>query len=243
MGGILIIIMAVIFGFTTGYLSYLFTFRQEKLALQTQRLCNVRRVLTEIIITKRTTKIEFIRNKVKAILSIMNIMDESNPDNSPNRIFDGITRLIPPAEDSPFFHLYNKLHANIIKNIKKIMHDKGPRSPDLENNYNSTDFLLNNSLTSATYIRILTKSEDASRNKIPKVHNWLRTNISGIAVGLLPTFLGSFASMFVFLNGFPTLVDNLHVEFGLSVIRTFIQIINLTSVLNSWNYPRRRLPR
>lgn len=211
-----VIFAAIGFGLLTGYLSYTLTSKQAILSSRMQELYNVQRIIIEIITNKRQNKIEIVRKKIHTLLQ--NIQSElyKNNDTSEQRMIDNLTNLISCQIEQPYYNLIVKSFVNISTFTKKLkVEDKSKHSAE-EDSFNSSDFILNNSLTNAAYIKILTKTDYTTKNQIPRVDTWLRSNIVGIWVGLLPTFLGSFASMFVFLNGLPALFSGLSLNFGFS---------------------------
>lgn len=213
--GIVIILLAFSFGSAIGYLSYLLTFKQAKLISKHQQLSNVERVIIEIIIHKRQAKIEQIKQKLFSQLHDLDLGNLQNQDQSDHRLFDLLMTLQHAPNIGKKNPLIKKALLIIKRNVTQLRQVEETQHPHEETSTH-TDFFLNNALTNASYIKTLTKSTIVKKYHIPKVDNWLRRNFTGILVGLVPTFLGSFASMFVFLNGIPACCQGLGIDFHLS---------------------------
>lgn len=219
--GLIIILLAVVFGYSIGYLSYYLTHRQAKLISQHQQLANVERVIIEIIINKRQAKIERMKEHLFQLLQEFSIVHHDRSDQSEKRLFDLLNSLRNTAKIN-MNKVVKRAIKNIERNIQKLQTSEIIKNTD-EPLTHSTDFFLNNALTNASYIKTLTKSTIVKKYHIPKVNNWLKKNFAGVLVGLVPTFLGSFASMFVFLNGIPALLHGL----GFAIVFDPTQILYL----------------
>lgn len=219
--GFIIILCALGFGFLTAYLSYSLTHSQARLAFKKQQLCNVEQVVIDIIINKRKTKITALQEKINHILmSLDKTININNDTCNENKLFDCLKKMSQPFANAQYKTLIAKSYRTIQYSVKKLTFDKDQKIERKEG-FDSADFLINTSMTNASYIKILTKTDIDARHQIPKVDNWLRRNSMGILVGLLPTFLGSFASMFVFLNGLPALLAGIGVHFGFTATEVF----------------------
>lgn len=212
--GFFIVLIAISLGILTGYLSYILTHRQASLAFRHQQLSNVQRVIIDIIINKRQKKIKRLCNKIYSMLNSFESLNVNINEKSEKRLLEALTKIEFETSEEGIYKIINKSLRQIKSSIHKLNPAPSPQELTKEMSFNSADFMLNNALTNATYIKILTKSDLPNKYHIPKIDRWLRGNIVGICVGLLPTFLGSFASMFVFLNGFPSFLEQFNFHFG-----------------------------
>lgn len=216
--GFLIILAAIIFGLLTGYLGYLLTHYHAKLALQKQRLLNIEQLLIDIIIHKRKNKMDHLHRKIHQILVNLNIESKDELHSSQD-LLKTLERLTLFNENHEISTIYKK----IITRIKII----GMRLSALTSNKKSLlpedlieQSLQKNILSEEPYLKILISKESTDKPPIPKLKKWLFRNLSSILVGLIPTFLGTFASMFVFLNGIPAFFHGININFGFTESHT-----------------------
>ncbi|HEX2548726.1 MAG TPA: hypothetical protein VHM20_02790 [Gammaproteobacteria bacterium] len=211
--GFIIVISAMGFGLITGYLGYTLTHRQGKHACEQQQLCNVQLMLIEIIINSTKNKIEKTQTQIYNLLKIINKI-EHNYDNCSTRILQHLSKLEIQTNNHPYAFLIEKSINSLQKNIAKLNN----KAPFINKNdcCDTFDLLLKNPKPHTSYIKILATTEVTPKKVLPKINTWLKKRTGDIIVGLLPIFLGTLASMFVFLNGIPALLSAFDVQIHLS---------------------------
>jgi hypothetical protein len=228
---LIIIGLALTIGGLIGRLSYKLTTKQASNALVTHRLFNVELEIVKTIIAKRSTTIEALEKRILQTMnklgaaSITNFTDGSADlkqilahESNGLRLKEHFNQHFKQFDEASLNYFYRNLVFTIFKSVDKLFSQlresyypkKKLVTGIIDNSYSETDLLLNTSLTNASYIRVLTKTDLPSRKLVPRAAHWIRKNILGIAVGLLPTILGGFASMFVFLDGIPDILKAFH---------------------------------
>lgn len=174
---IFIILAAMSIGPLTGYLSYLLTHNQAQLALEKQQLSNVERIIIEIIINKREASIKGLYKKINKLLVKLDSTPEKHDDVLVHYSVKQLLALVQKAEKTatPRTSSFEKmLLSRIVKNFSHL--DKNITANNTiaaeRTSYDHTDFMLNNALTNASYIKILAKSDFAFQHNIPRVHKW-----------------------------------------------------------------------
>lgn len=213
--GACILVAAFIFGLSIGYLSYFLTHSQALLALTQLRLFNFQKLILEILINKKQIKIEDCKYKISYVLQ-RTFAEKKTHKLSTREILNSIKNLNLSVTDPTFGFLLIRLKKRIDSAAHKLGKPILGYDLKLNNKLDKTDFFLNNALTNASYLKTLCKAQVVNKFQTPRVYNWMRKNIWGILIGLVPTCLGTFASMFVFLNGLPAFLNGLNIEIGFS---------------------------
>jgi hypothetical protein len=227
---IIILFASIIVGGIVGYLSYQLTKRQANDAIFNQKLRNIEVQIINILFDKRKKSIE---HAEQAICDYVNLfLEETDLPATPkniheillanrnnilkNKLFSYLEFIPDPVWKKYYTQTLEKIFSSIERIAKKLEGNENPQSSKVaektETTFSSGDMMLNTSLTNASYVKILTKPDLPAKKMVPKPPVWFKKNILAIAVGLMPTMLGGFASMFVFLDGVP----NIFKEFNLS---------------------------
>lgn len=244
---IVIVITALVIGGLIGYLGYQLTRKQAQEAGINQKLYNIQIKILDLIVKKRDAAIKSTQDNITNMISSL-IAEKISPITEDELLLyflprqkkycilrKKINNIMKHINDKKIRqhyratanHIYKILQKTALKlqANKQIIDEKSHLS--LSYSYDAKDLLLNTALTNASYIRILTKPDLPVKKLIPKTHQWLRKNLLGICVGLMPTVLGTFASMFVFLNGIPAIINALDIHFSSPISTASLKYISL----------------
>jgi hypothetical protein len=222
-----IIGMAILIGGTVGRLSYQLTHKQAIASITDMKLFNIQTEIIKTILRRRTVVLENyiykVMKRINFIASEKLVAHENSIEYlegflikaiSDARFQEDLNDLINGIENPQHRLFYERMAYILVSKIQKISkllvsHQRATKEKVLYTNtdkFNQSDLLMNTSLTNASYIRVLTKTDLPSKRLVPRAHRWIRNNFLGIIVGLLPTIMGGFASMFVFLDGIPDIL-------------------------------------
>jgi hypothetical protein len=238
---IIVIFMAIVLGALVGYLSYQFTYRQAEDATSTQKLFNIQLTVIQTIIEKRREIIRSLEKNIKILINLLLDKprfnaEEANSDNVDKYDIDYLEFIAEqdsdctPLKKNIFYHVHHLVNEKVttfyeetmvnqliairritIKLLSRIEHCNREEKYYPKKSTKSSVEILSDS-THTSYLKTLTKSNLSPRRMVPSVRHWLKNNILTIALGLMPTLLGGFASMFVFLDGIPDIFKQFHIN-------------------------------
>jgi hypothetical protein len=218
----IVIIATLISGFI-GYQSFKLTKAQAASAMTQQRLNNLQLKVLDLIQTRRLEAIK----KIIAYLNQTVVKINQNLKDGDHQ------RQLPTSEfttKDEIFSWLKKLNGAILEKIKQhrteeiyqiYIHElNGTRkrlkhilSKNLEISEDFSEKTCHKTLqTNGSFIKILTDPTLITAKKTITKHSWYNNNIKAITVGLAPTILGGFASMFVFLGGAPSVSNALQLH-------------------------------
>lgn|GEM_PF-1629648 len=225
---ITIILLALFVSITVGFLSFKLTTQNSKKAIHNQKIHNLQLNVLELMVSKKE---EVVLSLIKYLNYSLRYVQEhsglkADSDNEflefndfpcyeqwTKKISSALNAKINANKNNIFYNFYCERLIKIIKKIENIIQSNQstfishkellPEKQSCSNLY--TD-LLANPVNSKSMPRYASKT-------------WLRAHFTSLLGGLIPTFLGSFASMFVFLSGGP----NVAREFGKLTLETAIR--------------------
>lgn len=243
---LVVVCIATVISGTIGYQSFMLVKTQAEQALQQQRLNNLQIKVLQLIHEKRKQNIE----KVIAYLHQTASQINSNVSNKresylPNTSFNKKDEIlnwlqclkkvidikIKQHSNAEIYQIYIRHLKLAMKQLRRML------AKNLDITKDFTDKPVGKAQqNNSSYIKVLTNPTLITPKKKPSKHAWWRVNLRAITVGLAPTILGGFASMFVFLGGAPSISNALKlyqlealltsipakiIEFAMAVCLTF----------------------
>lgn len=216
---LIVVVIAALISGTIGYHSFVLVKAQAKQAMQQQRLNNLQIKVLQLIQEKRKQSVEKVIAYINQTANQINQSFASEQGHylretcfdKKNEILEWLQSLkklidakIRQHRDVEIFQIYihdlkvavQKLRRMLAKNLE-ITEDFTEKSAS------------NKQQTNGSFIKVLTNPTLITPKKTPVKHTWWRVNLRAITVGLAPTLLGGFASMFVFLGGGPSISNAL----------------------------------
>ncbi|HRD70801.1 MAG TPA: hypothetical protein PK657_11715 [Legionella sp.] len=217
--------IALIISLLVGYFSFKLTAVNAQSAIYKQKIHNVQINVLKLIISKQQDSLEslikYLNHSVNYLkaksqnTSFFLKKEEGNekplvnfdtPEEFSTLMIDltgAIQEKIKEISRKKIYNFYKERLLKIIVNLdKKIMQTLFINHSGQNNNISrSLDHKM-------SFIQILSTQADQSTVSKPR-KNWFKDNILALAAGSIPTLLGGFASMFVFLAGGPNLAKEL----------------------------------
>jgi hypothetical protein len=246
---VFVVILTVVIGGWIGYLSYQLTSRQASEAIVDQKLANCQIDIIHEILAKKNKTSTRLKNKIKQLINFcadkdlfvegsqIDFMKMLSPGHSDSLVKVNIQSFLKKIADPEITEFYQQKFSALTEAIEHNVKSYSahmttePHTPKkVASDLTEANVLVTNTLTNPSYIKVLTKPDTPSRKQITRIDAWLKTNLLAIGVGLLPTVLGGFASMFVFLNGLPEILAHFHfVKHIDSQMAFYCKIFGITS--------------
>ncbi|MGQ3888504.1 hypothetical protein ACQUW5_05670 [Legionella sp. CNM-1927-20] len=220
--------IALLTGSLVGYFSFKLTAQNAQSAVNTQKILNVQLHVTRLILNRKQEQIESI---TKYLNHSLNYLYKNTPSVGRNPSLD----YCDFNENSDFIDWINDLCFVIHKKCEEVKSESiyefyGDRLNEIINNLNgllTTHWITNAdgdisvvdlmekkgwSLSlpddNSSFIQVLSNPVN-KRDPFIKQKSWVRKNLLALIAGVIPTLMGGFASMFVFLAGGPNLAREL----------------------------------
>lgn len=226
LGSIIIFVIVVMVAFVTssviGYISLKYTKNQAKQAINTQKLANLQLRILQLLNQKLDKKIQEESTYLHTVIFLLEQDKEQAtiPDN-PSQAFDSTLEAFTWLEKlktvlknrlehfshETVYSLYWPELTKIINHIRKIL----AKNIHFVENLTGERFNTNQeNMSSLPFLKILTDPAFAVPKFKPSSKSWIKDNLRGLILNLIPTIWGGFASMFVFVGGIPNILR----EFG-----------------------------
>lgn len=217
-----------------GYISLKYTKNQARQAVNTQRLHNLEFYLLQMINQKLDKKMETeIQYLNTAIFLLEQDKEQANDVKNIPQTFDNaleafswlkhlkgaLKQRTEHLNHTLVYLLYWSEFSKIIKRIRKIFTKHMPVVEDLAEEPEDKPAQQEDYDTShVSFLKLLTDPAFAISKFRTSASSWFKGNVGSIMLGLIPTIWGGFASMFVFVGGFP----NIARELGLISVANFL---------------------
>lgn len=245
---------ALIISLLVGYFSFALTSANARAAVYKQKIHNVQLKVLKLIIEKQQNTLEsaikYINHSVNYIQSKSSIKNHHPlfPDDeqqliqfnhheeftqSIHTLTESIQTKIEQISKDKIYHFYRERLLKIVETLnKKIMQtwfidDDSSKLPS---------YSKSNLAPQLSFIQIISSQNATNYTPEPIHKNWFQQNLLALVAGSIPTLLGGFASMFVFLTGGPNVAKELGwtyleyslrnphsqaIEFCLAILLTF----------------------
>lgn len=233
----IMVALATLISGLVGFYSFEFIKYQTKNSIVKQKINNVQLRILKTLNVKRQDDIRALLDQLNTTLAqlddnkeILNNETIKKDFSSKEAIAEWLNCLnkilaykVESLPHEPIYQLYIDELALLKKRLKKVLSKnleiKEEEKTNSENSVLSNKrWRLKHSHNGQSFVKILTNPNIVSPKTDTKRAAWLKTNKLPILLSLIPTLLGCFASMFVFLSGGP----NLAKEFNLPNLVTLL---------------------
>ncbi|MFN7095401.1 MAG: hypothetical protein ACK4M7_08560, partial [Burkholderiales bacterium] len=208
-----------------GYAAYKMVANQVKKAMDQQKLVNLELRILKLIIRKKQILIEnsinYLNNSLKELQKNVSLTTEEikapaeNNLSTNTEIENWLKRLsyilkkqIDSLQNDEIYIFYINELKNIMSSLKNSLAKNFPIN-EKENKNLHIPSLTASMNQKMSFIEILTNPNIASPKSPIKKTSWLKTNIIPLLIGLIPTILGGFGSIFVYVDGIPKTLEHL----------------------------------
>jgi hypothetical protein len=230
-----VLLLALFLSGVIGYSSFKFTKKQARTAIENQKIHNLELEVMKILNQKLDCKIEALHQYLNTSLFLLEndkekvemSSDDQDKFKTAFQAFDWLKQLkrvlkhrLEQFHDNKIYEIYMAELIKILRTIGKIL-IKHIRLAEMLNISKMPKSELNrnkNFIYKIPFIDILTNPKLAVPKTSIKSVFWWQDNVLGLMLGLAPSILGGFASMFVFVGGGPNVIR----ELGLTQLADFL---------------------
>ena len=250
----LMVALATLISGLVGFYSFKLIKSQTKNSIVKQKINNVQLRILKTLNLKRQNDIRTLLDQLNTTLVQLDDNQETLANKNMKRDFSSkeviaewlncLNKILASKVESlphePIYQLYIDELAFLKKRLKIVLSKNLEIKEEKINSQNSAlsnkRCRLKHSHDGQSFIKILTNPNTVSPKTDTKRAAWLKTNKLSILLSLIPTLLGCFASMFVFLSGGPNLAKEFNmpnlvtlltsengriVEFSMALLLTF----------------------
>lgn len=215
---IMILLMSLAVGAIAGYLVDKNVDKRLLIALQTQKLLKLQEKIQSEIFLKRKNLCKASKKDIinisEKIVHIDSGVGKSFADEDfllkENLLIvrNYVQRVIVKTDDSEITKFYAENAKYLLRSIEKYTNLLFETIERKDKNLNPTSKLSSRD----EFLQKLIAPCAAQKRQNSRFHEWVSKNTLDILIGFTPTILGGFASLFVFLNGFPDIYRHLHLQ-------------------------------
>lgn len=208
-----------------GYLNYKFVKSQARAALYEQMLCNLELKILKILHQKKQViiieSIDFLNKALRDFsnsLSLGPVRDKyldkelSDKDNIQDWIEafnDILDAKIASLQGNEIYEIYSSELKKIQNSLASIVSKNILVNTTKQENVAEISVAKMKFPETMTFIKILTNPTIARPRTPIIVKSWLRTNFTSVLIGLIPTIVGGFGSLFVYFGSLPNVAAQL----------------------------------